>query len=135
MRFATELLGLQSRGRGDDESLRLRMDEYDHRVIVHPTGRDDVDYVGWEVSDEQTLDLMTNQLKAAGARVTSGTPAIAASPSGGYPTPPASRRTGPLSGGLMNRSQSEKQKERKGEETTVGHRHFHGSHRRLVKRP
>jgi 2,3-dihydroxybiphenyl 1,2-dioxygenase len=49
------------------------MDEYDHRLIVHPTGHDDLAYVGWEVRDELALETAVNQLKAAGIGVSSGT--------------------------------------------------------------
>jgi Dihydroxybiphenyl dioxygenase BphC D1 len=46
-RFATQILGLQANGRETDGSLFLRMDEYHHRFIVHPTGKDDLAYIGW----------------------------------------------------------------------------------------
>lgn len=38
--FAAQILGLQAGGRDADGSLFLRMDEYHHRFIVHPTGKD-----------------------------------------------------------------------------------------------
>ena len=50
--FATEVLGLQV-VKGDDDTVYLRMDEYHHRLALHPTGEDDVLYVvtpsGFEV--------------------------------------------------------------------------------------
>src|SRR5215813_5768295 len=72
--FATNTLGLQVSARGDDGTLFLRLDDYHHRFLVHPTGKDDVDYIGWEVTDEQALRAMTEQLKAAGVEVRHGTP-------------------------------------------------------------
>jgi 2,3-dihydroxybiphenyl 1,2-dioxygenase len=72
--FATNTLGLQISGREADGSLLLRMDEYIHRFLVHPTGKDDLDYVGWEVSDEHALREVAKQLKAAGIEVRKGTP-------------------------------------------------------------
>ncbi len=63
--FATQTLGLQISGRRDDGTLLLRNDDYHHRFLVHPTGKDDLDYIGWEVTDEQALRAMTEQLKAA----------------------------------------------------------------------
>jgi biphenyl-2,3-diol 1,2-dioxygenase len=76
-RFATETLGLQVNGREADGTLFLRMDEYHHRFIVHPRGKDGVAYIGWEVADEQTLHAMTDQLRDAGVAVQQGTPAQA----------------------------------------------------------
>jgi 2,3-dihydroxybiphenyl 1,2-dioxygenase len=72
-RFATQTLGLQISGRGDDGTLLLRNDEYHHRFLVHPTGKDDLAYIGWEVTGEHELREMTNQLKAAGVEVRKGT--------------------------------------------------------------
>jgi catechol 2,3-dioxygenase-like lactoylglutathione lyase family enzyme len=76
-RFATQILGLQVNGREADGTLFLRMDEYHHRFIVHPSGKDDLAYVGWEVADEQTLQAMTDRLRDAGVAVQQGTPAQA----------------------------------------------------------
>jgi len=72
--FATNTLGLQVSARGDDGTLFLRLDDYHHRFLVHPSGKDDLDYLGWEVTDEQSLRAMTEQLKAAGVEVRHGTP-------------------------------------------------------------
>lgn len=73
-RFATQVLGLQTNGREADGSLFLRMDEYHHRFIVHPTGKDDLAYIGWEVATEEALQAMAAQLTASGVTVQSGTP-------------------------------------------------------------
>ncbi len=75
--FATQTLGLQISGREDDGTLLLRNDEYHHRFLVHPTGKDDLAYIGWEVTDEHALHEMNAQLKAAGVEVRQGTPAEA----------------------------------------------------------
>lgn len=76
-RFATHTLGLQVAKREDDGSLLLRMDDYHHRFLVHPTGKDDLAYIGWEVKDEHALRAMAEQLRTAGVEVTQGTPAEA----------------------------------------------------------
>jgi len=76
-RFATQVLGLEIKMRQDDGSLFLRMDEYHHRFVVHPTGADDLAYVGWEVPDEHALRATADRLKAAGVAVTEGTEAEA----------------------------------------------------------
>jgi catechol-2,3-dioxygenase len=72
--FATQVLGLQPNGRDPDGSLFLRMDEYHHRFIVQPGGKDDLAYIGWEVATEEALDAMAGQLRQAGIPVTAGTP-------------------------------------------------------------
>ncbi len=71
--FGTDVLGLQSNGVGDDGSLTLRMDEYTHRFIVSPGGKDDVEFVGFQVTDEPALREMAEQLRQAGVEVTIGT--------------------------------------------------------------
>src|SRR2546422_11145519 len=73
-RFATQILGLQANGREADGSLFLRMDEYHHRFIVHPTGKDDLAYIGWEVATEEALQAMVAQLTAAGVAGAAGPP-------------------------------------------------------------
>ena len=72
--FATEVLGLAVSEHADDGSLHLRMDEYHHRFLVHPTGNDDLAYIGWEVADEHALHALAKQLRAADVEVTPGTP-------------------------------------------------------------
>jgi biphenyl-2,3-diol 1,2-dioxygenase len=71
--FAAQVLGLQPNGHDPDGALFLRMDDYHHRVIVHPTGNDDLAYIGWEVATEEGLEAMAAQLERAGVSVTAGT--------------------------------------------------------------
>ncbi len=71
--FATEILGLQSNGIDADGKLTLRMDEYSQRFIISPTGKDDVEFVGFQVTDEPALDEIAEQLRQAGVEVTLGT--------------------------------------------------------------
>jgi 2,3-dihydroxybiphenyl 1,2-dioxygenase len=71
-RFATEVLGLEISRREPDGSLALRMDENDWRIALHPTGADDVAYLGWEVPDEDTLLALADLLKASGVAVREG---------------------------------------------------------------
>ncbi len=71
--FAAQVLGLQPNGYDPDGALFLRMDDYHHRVIVHPTGNDDLAYIGWEVATEEGLEAMAAQLERAGVSVTAGT--------------------------------------------------------------
>ena len=72
--FATTVLGLAVNEQAADGSLSLRMDEYHHRFLVHPTGKDDLAYIGWEVADEHALHALAKQLQAADVVVTPGTP-------------------------------------------------------------
>jgi 2,3-dihydroxybiphenyl 1,2-dioxygenase len=55
----------------------MRMDEYHHRFALHPNGKDDVSYVGWEVADEHALQAMSAQLQAAGVKMTPGSAELA----------------------------------------------------------
>ncbi len=71
--FATDVLGLESNGIDADGNLSLRMDEYSHRFIIQPTGKDDLQFVGWQVTDEPALREMAGQLRDAGIEVTDGT--------------------------------------------------------------
>ena len=68
-KYATETLGLQISGKDDDGTLYLRMDEYQYRFAIHPTGKDDIDYVGWQVSSEQQMHQIADQLKSGGVSV------------------------------------------------------------------
>ena len=68
-KYATETLGLQISWKDDDGSLYLRMDEYQYRFAIHPTGKDDVAYVGWQASSEQQMHQIADQLKAGGVSV------------------------------------------------------------------
>jgi 2,3-dihydroxybiphenyl 1,2-dioxygenase len=76
-RFATEVLGLEVSRREADGSLALRMDENDWRIALHPTGTDDVAYIGWEVPDQETLLALTDLLKASGVAVRDGSGELA----------------------------------------------------------
>ena len=72
-RFATGVLGLQANGRGSDGSLFLRMDEYHHRFVIQPNGNDDVAYIGWQATNEGSMQEIAEGLKAAGVEVHQGT--------------------------------------------------------------
>jgi len=71
--FAATVLGLQPNGREPDGSLFLRMDEYHHRFILHPTGKNDLAYIGWEVATEGAMNEVADQIRQAGFAVTPGT--------------------------------------------------------------
>ncbi|MGH3631384.1 MAG: biphenyl-2,3-diol 1,2-dioxygenase [Sciscionella sp.] len=66
--FSQEL-GFQLRSKDDDGTLHLRMDQAYHRVVVHPTGEDDLTYVGWQVSNEAAFAELKRTLESAGVPV------------------------------------------------------------------
>lgn len=72
--FATEVLGLQV-VKGDDDTVYLRMDEYHHRIALHPTGEDDVLYVGLQAPTPTAYEQGKAALQATGAALTPGTAA------------------------------------------------------------
>lgn len=72
--FATDVLGMQSNGHTQDGALFLKMDNYHHRLVLHPNGKDDIAYVGWQVKDDDELDAMAKQLKAEGVEISYGSP-------------------------------------------------------------
>ena len=73
-KYATEILGLQVGQREEDGSIRLRMDQYGYRFILHPSGEDDIIFAGWEVKDELALKETAEAVRAAGIKVEDATP-------------------------------------------------------------
>jgi 2,3-dihydroxybiphenyl 1,2-dioxygenase len=49
------------------------MDEYHHRILLHPTGEDDILYMGWSVAGPAEVRVMRERLTAAGVEVRDGT--------------------------------------------------------------
>jgi len=72
--FGQNILGLELSEKGPDGTLYFRMDEYHHRIIVEPTGNDDLNYAGWIVATHEDLDEAQTRLKAAGVDVEEGSP-------------------------------------------------------------
>lgn len=64
--FAREILGLEVSERLSDGTIYLRMDEQHHRFIVHPDGKDDVAYVGWQVPGAAALEELRDKLEGIG---------------------------------------------------------------------
>jgi extradiol dioxygenase len=73
--FATDILGMQIIERADDGTVYLRMDENHHRIALHPSGEDDVLYIGLQTPTMAAYEDSKAALKAAGVSVTQGTPA------------------------------------------------------------
>ena len=71
--YATEVLGMQVYRKGADGSLFLRMDEFHHRIVVHPDPSDDVLYLGWGLPNREEMEEVAGQLRANGFTVTEAT--------------------------------------------------------------
>ena len=64
--FATQLLGLQVSERFED-GFDLRMDAHQRRFLIRQ-GDDDLDLIGWQVSDADRFDALAKRLDEAGAQ-------------------------------------------------------------------
>ena len=73
--FAADVLGMQVTEGGADGAVYLRMDEYHHRIALHPSGEDDVLYIGVQAPTHAAYEAGKAALRAAGVRVTQGTAA------------------------------------------------------------
>ena len=73
--FATDILGMQVTERADDGTVYLRMDENHHRIALHPSGEDDVLYVGLQAPTHARYEEAKSALRAAGVAVSQGTSA------------------------------------------------------------
>jgi 2,3-dihydroxybiphenyl 1,2-dioxygenase len=76
-RFATHVLGLDVSLETDAGLAYLRADKYHHRFILHPTGRDDLAYIGWEARDDVQMAELSDRLTSRGYKVSAGTAAEA----------------------------------------------------------
>jgi extradiol dioxygenase len=73
--FASDVLGMQVVESGADGTVYLRMDECHHRVALHPSGEDDVIYIGLQAATHAEYEQSKEALRAAGVALTQGTPA------------------------------------------------------------
>ncbi len=76
--FGPEILGLEVAGRGLDGAVRLRMDDFVHRIVVQPGARDDLAHLGWAVADGSALEATAAALEKAGIAVERGNAKLAA---------------------------------------------------------
>ncbi|MGA4792295.1 VOC family protein [Nocardia sp. AB354] len=69
--YGTEVLGLQdvSATEGCDETVLLRADEQGWRFAIHRGPAGGAAYIGWEVTDRNSLDTLAERLSAAGVAV------------------------------------------------------------------
>nr|ART40798.1 L289 [uncultured bacterium] len=65
-KYAAEVMGLEVCDEGEKDRFYLRMDYQHHRIVVHDSGTDDLDYAGWRVAGPEEFDQMKRQFDAAG---------------------------------------------------------------------
>jgi extradiol dioxygenase len=70
--FGSCVLGMELADDGDDGAVRLRLDDRDHRIAIHPGERNDLAYLGWSVAGPDGLAAATTTLAAAGFDVQRG---------------------------------------------------------------
>jgi 2,3-dihydroxybiphenyl 1,2-dioxygenase len=76
--FAVNILGTQVGIRGGN-SLGLRIDNYEQRLLLIEDGSDDLQAVGWEFDTEAKLEAYVEQLRAKDVEVSVGDDALAES--------------------------------------------------------
>ncbi len=76
-RFASGLLGMQQVDRGGD-LLAFRMDDQKQRLIVQQEHGNSLAFMGWEVDNKDTLQIIAATLDAADIAVTAGNSSLCA---------------------------------------------------------
>src|SRR3989304_1321739 len=72
-RFAEQILGMQVGEKREDGVVYLRMDEYHQRVILPPSGEDDILYTGFQAPTRGEYEEAKAALQRLGASVVQGT--------------------------------------------------------------
>nr|BAA11884.1 PcbC [Pseudomonas sp.] len=67
--FAVNILGLQVGARATGESLGLRMDDYEQRILLLQSDLDDFLAAGWEFESSAALDAFIDQVRSRGVDV------------------------------------------------------------------
>ena len=76
--FAVHVLGLQAGARTPGESLALRMDDYEQRILLLRSELDDFLAAGWEFESDAALDAFVNQVRERGVEVLEESAQVAA---------------------------------------------------------
>ena len=76
-KFAVDVIGLQAGRRVTGQSLALRMDDHEQRVILEKSDDDDMLAVGWEFSTEQELHEFVVQARQLSVALTEGNAELA----------------------------------------------------------
>lgn len=72
-KYSTEVMGLQIGTDSSDRRLYLRADERHHRLSIHAADNDDIEYVGWELANHESLEAAASVLESNGIKVASAT--------------------------------------------------------------
>lgn len=67
--FGPEILGCELMQPGADGAVRLRFDEMESRLTIHPGERNDVAYIGWTTSGEEDAQALAQRVKEQGIEV------------------------------------------------------------------
>ena len=70
--FAKKILGAEVVEGASDGAVRLRIDEVDYRMAIHPGERDELAYVGWGAQNEQGFHEYVSRLRHAGLDIVDG---------------------------------------------------------------
>ena len=70
---ATEVFGMQVVSGDGRSASYLRLDSHHHRIELRTDAKDDLDFAGWEVPNEDALQRVAQQLEDGGVSVTEGT--------------------------------------------------------------
>ena len=68
--FGTEVLGCELVKPGPDGAVRLRFDEMEYRVAIHPGETNNVSYIGWATTGESAVLAIVERLAAHGIAAT-----------------------------------------------------------------
>jgi extradiol dioxygenase len=69
-----DVFAMQVSTPASDGAVRLRVDDYDYRISVHPGDQDRLRCLGWELMDDPHVDGAAEVLRKHGIEVTHGTP-------------------------------------------------------------
>ncbi|WP_199747796.1 VOC family protein [Actinomadura sp. WAC 06369] len=67
--FGPEVLGMEVAGRGGDGAVRLRVDDADYRLVIHPGGEHAHEYLGWGVRTPDAMAELAARLRDRGIEV------------------------------------------------------------------
>ncbi|MFC5753671.1 VOC family protein [Actinomadura rugatobispora] len=70
--FGPEVLGMQVASRGADGTVRLRVDDADHRLTIHPGDEHALEYLGWGVRTPEALAEVAGRVRDQGIAVHEG---------------------------------------------------------------
>ncbi|ALE55176.1 biphenyl-2,3-diol 1,2-dioxygenase [Burkholderia multivorans] len=63
--YSANVMGLEVLEEGDKDRFYLRLDYQHHRIVVHNSGSDDLDYAGWRVAGPEEFDQIKRNLEKA----------------------------------------------------------------------